>query len=164
MPCWAMTLHPDLKLPDRQRLEHLTPEQVAAVMNGPDGQGLAGTLGRRLGIRYVSVGPERVVAQMTVEGNFQPMGRLHGGANLALAEELASVGSWMNLDPTRQAAVGVDLSGTHVRGVSTGVVTGEGTLAYRGRSLMVWSIEIRDEQGKVTSLARCTCNVINIGG
>lgn len=132
-------------------------------MNGPDGQGLTGTLGRRLGIRFTSISRERVAAVMPVEGSLQPAGRLHGGANLALAEELASVGSWFNLDPTRQVAVGVDLSGTHVRGVSEGLVMGEATLAYRGRTVMVWTIEIKDEQGRLTSLARCTCNVINTG-
>ena len=57
----------------------------------------------------------------------------------------------------------MDLSGTHVRGVTDGWVTGEATLAYRGRSMMVWTVEIRDERDRVTSLARCTCNVIATG-
>ena len=57
----------------------------------------------------------------------------------------------------------MDLSGTHVRGVTGGWVTGEATLTYRGRSLMVWAVELRDERGRVTSMARCTCNVISTG-
>ena len=158
-----MTLHPDLLLPSPEELERLTPEELAAQMNGPEGAGLSGTLGARLGIRYVSVGREKIVATMPVEGNRQPAGRLHGGATLALAEELASVGSWLNLDPQRQVAVGVDLSGTHVRGLTEGFVTGEARLSYRGRSLMVWEIEMKDERGRTTSLCRCTCNVISIG-
>ena len=158
-----MTLHPDLLLPSPEELERLTPEELAAQMNGPEGAGLSGTLGARLGIRYVSVGREKIVATMPVEGNRQPAGRLHGGAALALAEELASVGSWLNLDPQRQVAVGVDLNGTHVRGVSEGHVTAEARLSYRGRSLMVWEIEMKDERGRTTSLCRCTCNVISIG-
>lgn len=158
-----MTLHPDLLLPGPEELERLTPEELAAQMNGPEGAGLSGTLGTRLGIRYVSVGREKIVATMPVEGNRQPAGRLHGGAALALAEELASVGSWLNLDPQRQVAVGVDLSGTHVRGLTEGLVTGEARLSYRGRSLMVWEIEMKDERGRTTSLCRCTCNVISIG-
>ncbi|GAA5504382.1 putative esterase PA1618 [Deinococcus xinjiangensis] len=159
-----MTLHPDLqKALFVEDAEQLTPEQLAAAMNGPAGEGLSGTLGSRIGIRFVWVSKEKVVAQMPVEGNRQPTGRLHGGASLALAEELASVGSFMNVDPARQAAVGVDLSATHVRGASAGLVTGEATLAYRGRSIMVWTVEIKDEQGRLTSLARCTCNVISIG-
>lgn len=162
-----MTLHPDLlaalfsKSPEE--IAQMSPEQLAQALNGPQGQGLSGTLGAMLGIRFLSAGRERIVAEMEVAGKLQPAGRLHGGASLALAEELASVGSWLNLDPTRQVAVGVDLNATHVRGTSSGKVTGEATLSYRGRSLMVWNIEIRDERGKVTSLARCTCNVIALG-
>ncbi|WP_119673636.1 PaaI family thioesterase [Deinococcus sp. RM] len=153
-----MTLHPDLKFPTAHELDTLSPEELAGRMNA-----LSGTLGARLGIEFTAVSRDRVAARMPVDGNRQPAGRLHGGANLALAEELASVGSWMNLDPARQVAVGVDLSGTHVRGVTDGWVTGEGVLAYRGRTVLVWSIEIRDERGRVTSMARCTCNVIATG-
>ena len=153
-----MTLHPDLFLPTAEEFAQLTPEELAARMNG-----LSGTLGQRIGVEYVRVMREEVTARLPVEGNRQPAGRLHGGATLALAEELASVGSWLNLDPQRQVAVGVDLSGTHVRGVTEGWVTGTATLAYRGRSVMVWTIEVKDERGRVTSLARCTCNVVSIG-
>ena len=154
-----MTLHPDLRMPTPEDFERYSPEELAGRMNG-----LSGTLGDRLGIEFLSISRQRVVARLPVEGNLQPAGRLHGGANLALAEELASVGSWLNLDPSRQVAVGVDLNGTHVRGVSGGFVTGEAELVYRGRSVMVWSIEVKDERGRVTSLARCTCNVISMGG
>lgn len=153
-----MTLHPDLHLPTPEELDRLTPEELAGRMNG-----LSGTLGSRLGIKLQSLSRERVVAQMPVEGNRQPAGRLHGGANLALAEELASIGSWMNIDPARQAVVGVDLNATHVRGVTDGFVIGEATLTYRGRTVMVWAIEVKDERGRVTSIARCTCNVISVG-
>ena len=158
-----MTLHPDLNFPSPEELARQTPEQVAAVMNGPQGGGLSGTLGARLGIEFIAIARDRLSARMPVAGNLQPAGRLHGGANLALAEELASVGSWVNLDPRKQVAVGVDLSGTHVRGVSGGFVTGEATLAYRGRSVLVWTVEIRDERGRLTSMARCTCNVVSVG-
>ncbi|GGK31360.1 putative esterase [Deinococcus malanensis] len=154
-----MTLHPDLRMPTSEDFERYSPEELAGRMNG-----LSGTLGDRLGIEFLSISRQRVVARLPVEGNLQPAGRLHGGANLALAEELASVGSWLNLDSTRQVAVGVDLNGTHVRGVSGGFVTGEAELVYRGRSVMVWSIEVKDERGRLTSLARCTCNVISMGG
>lgn len=153
-----MTLHPDLFLPTAEEFAQLTPEELAARMNG-----LSGTLGQRIGVEYVRVTREEVTARLPVEGNRQPAGRLHGGATLALAEELASVGSWLNLDPQRQVAVGVDLSGTHVRGLTEGFVTGEARLSYRGRSLMVWEIEMKDERGRTTSLCRCTCNVISIG-
>lgn len=153
-----MTLHPDLNWPTPEEMARLTPQELAARFGG-----LSGTLGERLGVEFLSVEPSRIVARMPVDGNRQPAGRLHGGASLALAEELASVGSWLNLDPLRQLAVGVDLNATHVRGVTGGWVTGEATLTYRGRSLMVWAVELRDERGRVTSMARCTCNVISTG-
>lgn len=158
-----MPLPPHFRFQMPDHYADLTPEEVAALINGPEGQGLPGTLGEHLGIRFVSVSKDRVVATMPVAGNCQPAGRLHGGANLALAEELASIGSLMNVDPTRQTVVGVDLSGTHVRGVREGEVMGEALIVHRGRTIHVWNIEIKDAQGRVSSVARCTCNVINIG-
>ncbi|WP_104989719.1 PaaI family thioesterase [Deinococcus sp. NW-56] len=152
-------LHPDLQMPSPDELDALTPGDLAARMNG-----LFGTLAERLGIELLTASRERLSARMPVEGNRQPAGRLHGGASLALAEELASVGTWLNLDVRRQVGVGVDVSGTHVRGVSDGWVTAEATLAYRGRTVMVWTVEVRDERGRTTTLARCTCNVVTHGG
>lgn len=154
-----MTLHPDLNLPSPDELGTLTPEELAARLHG-----LSGTLGTRLGIELLTATRERLTARMPVEGNRQPAGRLHGGASLALAEELASIGTWLNLDTRRQVGVGVDVNGTHVRGVTNGWVSAEATLAYRGRSVMVWTVEVRDERGRTTTLARCTCNVISHGG
>lgn len=154
-----MTLHPDLHLPTPDELGALTPEDLAARMNG-----LSGTLGERLGIQLVTATRERLTARMPVEGNRQPAGRLHGGASLALAEELASIGTWLNLDVRRQVGVGVDVSGTHVRGVTSGWVNAEATLAYRGRTVMVWTVEVQDERGRTTTLARCTCNVVTHAG
>jgi len=153
-----MTLHPDLDMPTPEELKRLSPEDLAARMNG-----LSGTLGERLGIQLLTAAPDRVTARMPVEGNRQPAGRLHGGASLALAEELASIGTWLNLDVRRQVGVGVDVSGTHVRGVTGGWVTAEARLAYRGRSVLVWTVEVQDERGRTTTLARCTCNVVTHG-
>ncbi|WP_034386395.1 PaaI family thioesterase [Deinococcus sp. YIM 77859] len=150
-----MTLHPDLQLPTPDEREALTPEELAGRLNG-----LSGTLGERLGIELLSASRERVTARMPVAGNRQPAGRLHGGASLALAEELASIGSWLNLDVRQQVAVGVDVNGTHVRGVTDGFVTAEAQLVYRGRTVLVWTVEVRDERGRTTTLARCTCNVV----
>ncbi|MBB6099180.1 uncharacterized protein (TIGR00369 family) [Deinobacterium chartae] len=147
-------LHP--RFPTPQEVTTLSPEALAARLGG-----LEGTLGHKLGIRFTYASPQRVEAHMPVEGNRQPAGRLHGGANVALAEELASVGSWLNLDTERQVAVGVDINATHVRGVLEGSVSAVATLAYRGRSTLVWQIELSDGRGKTTCLARCTCAVIN---
>ncbi|GGJ51699.1 PaaI family thioesterase [Deinococcus roseus] len=141
--------------PTPQEIQTFSPEMLAARLTG-----IPGTLGEKLGVVITHANPQRVLATLPVEGNRQPAGRLHGGASIALAEELASVGSWLNLDVTTQVAVGVDINATHVRGVTSGTVQAEATLAYQGRSVMVWNIVLRDERGKETCLARCTCQVI----
>ncbi len=95
---------------DPALLATLTPEELAARLTG-----VPGTLGERLGITLTWASRERLVGTLPVEGNRQPAGRLHGGASIALAEELASIGSWLNIDVRSQTAVGVDISATHVR-------------------------------------------------
>ena len=141
--------------PTPEDIQTLTPEDLAKRLTG-----IPGTLGEKLGLVITHATPERVLASMPVDGNRQPAGRLHGGASIALAEELASVGSWLNLDVTREVAVGVDINATHIRGLTAGHVHAEATLAYRGRTVMVWNIVLTDERGKETCIARCTCNVI----
>ena len=120
------------------------------------------TLSSRLGIVFTEASRNRMVATMPVEGNLQPAGRLHGGASAALVEDVASVGSWLNLEMGREIAVGVDLNITHVRGATGGLVTAVGDLVYRGRTVLVWNVTITNEHGKVTSSGRCTCNVVRL--
>ena len=140
---------------DPALLTTLTPEELGQRLTN-----LPGTLGQKLGIVITWASPERLVGTIPVEGNRQPAGRLHGGASIALAEELASIGSWLSIDTRTHTAVGVDISATHVRAGLSGLVTGEATLGYKGRSVLVWQIELKDERGKTTTLARCTCNVV----
>ncbi|GGR08260.1 PaaI family thioesterase [Deinococcus ruber] len=144
---------------------HLTPEDIATLSPTDLAARLShrpGTLGERMGIVLLEASPERLVATLPVEGNRQPAGRLHGGASAALAEELASIGSWLNLDIRREVAVGVDLNITHVRGATGGDVRGVAERVYRGRSVLVWTVSIFNEHGKLTSTARCTCNVVRV--
>jgi 1,4-dihydroxy-2-naphthoyl-CoA hydrolase len=145
----------------------LSPADLAArLQQGLDTQSTGtqsiGTLGNKLGIVLTEAGRERMVGMMPTAGNLQPAGRLHGGASAALAEELASMGSWLNLDMGKQIAVGVDLNITHVRGAVGGDVRGVAELLYRGRTVMVWGIQIYSEHGKLISTGRCTCNVVNL--
>jgi uncharacterized protein (TIGR00369 family) len=144
-----------VRLPTPEEIGQLSPQELAERLSPPPG-----TLAARLGIQLIEASPERMVGRLEVEGNRQPAGRLHGGASLALAEELASLGSWLNLDTTQQVAVGVDLNATHVRGVRQGSVLGTALRVYRGRKLLVWTVTIEDAQGKVCCLARCSCQVI----
>ena len=141
----------------------VTPEDVAtlspAELAAKLGQSPT-TLSSRLGIVFTEASQGRMVATMPVEGNLQPAGRLHGGASAALVEDVASVGSWLNLEAGKEIAVGVDLNITHVRGATGGLVTAVADLVYRGRTVLVWNVTITNEHGKVTSTGRCTCNVV----
>ena len=96
---------------------------------------------------------------MPVEGNTQPYGLLHGGASVALAETLGSVGSAIHAHPDR-IAVGVDISATHHRSATSGTVTGVATPAHLGRSMATWEVVITDERGKRVCTSRITCALV----
>nr|WP_184485528.1 hotdog fold thioesterase [Saccharopolyspora gloriosae] len=110
----------------------------------------------RMGIEYVEWSPERVVATMPVEGNKQPYGLLHGGANAVLAESVGSIASALHAGEGR-IAVGLELSCTHHRSATEGVVTGVALPLHRGRSTATYEIVVTDEQGRRTCTARLTC-------
>ena len=120
------------------------------------------TLIEHLGIRFEVAEPNRMVAVMPVEPRtHQPAGYLHGGANVALAETLASTGGFLNIDPARQSVFGLEINANHIRGKRTGFVRGEATLLHKGRSTMVWQIFIRDEAGNLISVCRCTLAILD---
>ena len=123
-------------------------EQVKAV--GP------GELGERMGIEFLEVGPERMVARMPVDGNRQPFGLLHGGANVVLAETLGSVAAALHAGPERYP-VGIEVSATHHRSATSGFVVGEARAITLGRTLATYEIVITDESGARTCTARLTC-------
>ncbi|MBF6507416.1 hotdog fold thioesterase [Nocardia farcinica] len=113
-------------------------------------------LADKLGIEYVTLQPDRVVATMPVAGNRQPYGLLHGGANAALAETLGSIAAALNAGEGR-IAVGLELSCTHHRAATEGKVTGVATPVHRGRSTSTYEIVVTDEEDRRTCTARLTC-------
>lgn len=117
-----------------------------------------GTLIERLGIEITEVSASRVTGTMPVEGNLQPQGLLHGGASAALAETLGSMGAAAHAGLGR-IAMGVDLSITHHRAVTSGTVTGTATPLYVGRTTATYSIEITDDEGNRIATARLTCAI-----
>ncbi len=121
------------------------------------GRGLAATLG----IEFREATRERVVATMRVEPRtHQPFGLLHGGASVALAETVASVGAWLHIDPAREAAVGLEINANHLRGVREGVVTATATPLHAGRTTHVWDVRIADEAGRPVCVSRCTVAIV----
>ncbi|MCG5212490.1 hotdog fold thioesterase [Streptosporangium sp. KLBMP 9127] len=115
-----------------------------------------GRLAERLGIEFTAASAERVVATMPVEGNTQPYGLLHGGASCALAESIGSVAAAIHAGPDR-TAVGIEISATHHRPASSGLVTGVATRVHGGRTLATYDIVITDDQGRRVCTARLTC-------
>jgi 1,4-dihydroxy-2-naphthoyl-CoA hydrolase len=121
-------------------------------------QGMGG-LNDKLGIELVEVSAERVVATMPVEGNTQPYGLLHGGASVALAETLGSVGSALHAHPDR-IAVGVDINATHHRAATGGTVTGTATAVHLGRTMASYEVVVSDERGRRVCTSRITCTLV----
>lgn len=100
--------------------------------------------------------PQRVVITMPVEGNTQPLGLLHGGANAVLVETAGSIGASMHAGPGR-AVVGLDVSCTHHRAVSSGRVTAVAEPLSLGRTVTSYEVRITDDEGRACSTGRLTC-------
>ena len=114
-----------------------------------------------LGIEILELNDDRVVATMPVNARTrQPFGILHGGASVALAETVASLGATGRIDRNAFMAVGQEINANHLRAKSEGVVTATATAVHVGRSSQVWSIEIRDETGQLVCVSRCTLAVV----
>lgn len=108
-----------------------------------------------MGIKFQELTAERTVATMPVAGNTQPIGLLHGGANVVLAETLGSLSAGVH-GGEDLVAVGVDINATHVRPAVSGVVTATCTAVKLGRTLCIHTIDIVDERGRTTCTARIT--------
>ena len=120
------------------------------------------TLVTTLGIEIVEMTPARVVATMPVDGrHHQPLGFLHGGASVALAETVVSVGALLAA-PEGHTAFGMEINANHLRPVRSGVVTAVGTPVHVGRGTQVWQAEIRDEAGRLVCVARCTLAIVPV--
>lgn len=115
----------------------------------------AGSLGQKMGLEFLEASPERSVARMPVEGNTQPYGILHGGAHLVLAESLGSTSAHLHAGPGRYA-VGIEISASHSRSVSSGWVTGTCTAISLGRTITVHEIVMTDDDGNRLSTVRMT--------
>ncbi|HEX7022385.1 MAG TPA: hotdog fold thioesterase [Trueperaceae bacterium] len=123
-----------------------------------------GTLLETLGIEVTEATPERVTATMPVGPRVhQPYGILHGGASVALAETVASIGATLNLDAERQRAVGLEINANHLRAIERGQLTATGTPLHRGRSTHVWQVDIRNEGGQRVCISRCTLAILAEG-
>jgi 1,4-dihydroxy-2-naphthoyl-CoA hydrolase len=121
------------------------------------------TLLNSLGIEIVELQKGKVIATMPVDDRTrQPFGLLHGGASVALAETVASVGAYELVDQATEAVVGLEINANHIRAKREGIVTATGTVLHQGKTTMVWEIKIADETGKLVCISRCTIAVIKL--
>lgn len=132
---------------------HSKPEELNAINKN--------ALMEQLGIEYTELKEGFVSGKMPVDRRTkQPMGILHGGASLAFAETLASLGSLALVDPLKFEIRGASLTANHVGAATTGWVIGEATLIHKGKMTHVWDIVIKDESEAKVSVARMTVMII----
>lgn len=113
-----------------------------------------------LGIEFTAQGENWLEATMAVDNRTtQPMGLLHGGISVALAETVGSLAGLLCLEEPH-AAVGTDINASHLRPVKSGKVTARATPLRLGKRTQVWQIDIRDEQENLCCTSRLTLSVI----
>lgn len=139
------------------QIEDVIKKKAEFILNNP-GEHMA----HALGLEFQVISRNEVSATMPVnENTVQPFGILHGGASVALAETLASVGAWLNAAEGKHA-VGVEINANHIRSVRKGgQVTGVAKPIKLGRSIHVWEINIKDDRDKLVCVSRCTLAIIS---
>ena len=119
------------------------------------------SLVKDLGIEYVETEPERVVMRMPVDArHVQPLGYLHGGASVVLAETVATTGAWINCPPGK-VAFGSEINASHLRPKRSGTLTAVGNPIQVGRTNQVWEIRIHDEDDRPVCVSRCRLAVVD---
>ena len=121
----------------------------------------AKTLTDALGIEITVLQDGYVEATMPVdERTKQPFGYLHGGASVALAETVASVGAYQLIDHEKETCFGMEINANHIRAKKDGRVTAKAKVLHCGRTSQVWDIKIYDEHEKMVCISRCTMAVV----
>ena len=116
-------------------------------------------LDKKMGIEIIEASPNRLIGTMPVEGNTQPIGLLHGGANVVLAESLGSIGTQLHAGLSRRI-IGVDINATHHKSATSGIVTAVATAVTLGKTLCCYEVEIKNDKGERTCSARITCLIL----
>ncbi|MBP7397544.1 MAG: hotdog fold thioesterase [Flavobacterium sp.] len=120
------------------------------------------TLMETLNIEYIDAGEGFLVAKMPVNSAVhQPMGLLHGGASVALAESVGSAASHFFINPKEQEVRGIEISANHLKSIREGVVFGTAKIIHKGKTVHLWEIRITDEAGNLISLCKLTNMVLS---
>ena len=124
---------------------------------------IPGTMMGHLGIEFTEIGDDYLCGSMPVdERTKQPMGLLHGGASVVLAETLGSAGSVLTLNPKTHTCVGLEINANHIRSARDGLVYGRAEPLHIGRSTQVWSIRIEDDAQRLVCISRITMSVLEL--
>lgn len=119
------------------------------------------TLMHVLGIEITELGIEKVCGTMPVdERTHQYYGMLHGGASVVLAETLCSCAAFLHINPETHKVVGLEINANHIKGIKSGIVTGEARPVHLGKRTQVWQIDIKNEKQEMVCVSRCTIAVI----
>lgn len=120
----------------------------------------ANTLVEHLDIKIIEIADDYIVASMPVDKRtHQPMGILHGGASIALAETMGSIAAHLTLDD-QHVCVGLEINGNHIKSVRSGLVYATASPIHLGRSTQVWDIQIKDEKDNMVCISRLTMAVL----
>jgi 1,4-dihydroxy-2-naphthoyl-CoA hydrolase len=120
-----------------------------------------GTIDEHLGIKIIDVGDDYITGTMPADARtFQPYGIVHGGANVVLAETLGSIAGAHVIDMFTTRCMGQEVSATHLRPVSSGLVTGTAKPIHLGRRSHVWEIRLTNDQGKLTCIAKLILAIV----
>ncbi len=135
-----------------------SPEELVAWLNSARRE----SIWYVLDIKLVSAEKDKVVATMPIGPHHrQEAGYLHGGVSVVLAESVASLGTALNIDLSRQMAFGLEINANHLRPKKEGQLTAVATPIHRGRTTHVWDIRISDENDKLICVSRCTVAVVD---
>lgn len=119
------------------------------------------TLMQTLNIEYTDAGEDFLVATMPVNPSVhQPMGLLHGGASVALAESVGSAASMLYINSELSEVRGIEISANHLKAKRDGIVTATAKILHKGRSIHLWEIRITDENNNLISLCKLTNMVL----
>ena len=136
-------------------------DQVSAEAMTPGAHAPGGALMEKLGLEFLDVSPERIVARMPVEGNTQPYGLLHGGATASLCETIGSFGTALIAGPGK-LVMGIELNVNHLKAVRRGHVTATGVPLHVGRTTAVWNMDVRDDEGRLVAVSRLTLAIRSV--
>ncbi|MDB4297640.1 PaaI family thioesterase [Flavobacteriaceae bacterium] len=115
------------------------------------------TLMETLEIVYTEVGEGMLKATMPVTSKVhQPMGFLHGGATVALAESVGSAASFLFVDPTKYNIKGIEISANHIKSKKEGIITATAKIIHKGKTTHLWEVRVTDEQDELISLCKIT--------